>query len=665
MSPQTLPECFRLGDWLVDTRNGELRRVGTDERQPLPGLSLALLLALARRAGELVDSDTLIAEVWQGRSIGDDTLQQRVKLLRRALRDDPEAPVYIATVRGRGYRLLPHPAALPPSPPPGAAPGRPGRPRLARQRLWLAGLSLLLLCLALASLRPWHGSPSAPAANPRRLAVLPLHLLSEQARDRYFADGLAEQLIQDLSRQRDLEVIAYSSVRAYRDHPPPLPEVARELAVGHVLEGSVHSDGTARELRLNLVRTSDGTTIWSQNYPLQSDALDVQKRVAQAVAQALESRWARQDDPPLPANGTAYELYLEGRERYWRYTAADNRAAIALFRASLAKDPAYALALAGLSDAYGQAVFQFDAPESDAREALRFADAALALAPNLAEAHKARAFALEQLGRVSEAAKSYERALQQNPGFADALINLAALRWESGQLAKAFVLAEQAARLDPLEPFAPLLAAQILAAVGLDAAAQRRFGLVEQHHGRRPIVALVLAQDALRRGEWRVALSRCSKLLSESPDYLPAQVLAGDAARLSGDKARAMAHYRAAAAGQGADAFNGRLRLALDGQDGDPGWLTQAEAELRAERDAKPEAAAAPVLLALIAAWRGDAAQARRALQTAIARGWRDSQQLAQEPLWQGAEFAPLRDRLQAMLRTEKARIEQGGAKAP
>lgn len=640
----TLPPRFRLGDWVVDSDAGEL--VGSAARVPLNGLSMALLLALVRRSGDLCDTDHLIAEVWARGEVSDATLQQRVKLLRRALGDDSDTPRYIATVRGRGYRMLVQAQALDGAPQ--TAPPAPPQP-LARR--WPRVLLACALVLALAAGGWWslHRS-AAPGLPVNRLVVLPL----SQADDS--ADDATGQLIWSLSRIPGLVVIGRNSSMSYKDDRRALaqlaPELARELGVGSVLQGSVQRKGERLQIALTLTDVGSMRVRWTKRFDSADDGLtNLHSQMAQQVAQALGVAPEPAHQPAI--DGDAQTLYLQGRQHYLRYTASDNTAALALFKASLARSPAYAPALAGLSDASAQAVYQFGAPDHQLHDALRYADAAVALAPTLAEAHKARGLALDLLGRRRDAAVSYHAASALNPNYSDALINEAILHWEGGRLADAYLLAQRATALDPLDRYSHLITAQILTSAGFATDAQAILARVRQHAPDDPMAQTIGCAHWFETGQGERAERTCQALITQHPQYEAGWSLSADVALFNGQAALARQRFASAAElGAGSDAFYARLRLAII--DGQPqrsalaGLIKQVRHKI-ARHDEDPET---HLHLAMLLSASGQGADGLAALDAAIGQGFSDRHWIEADPV-----LAPLRK--QAAYATSLARLDQ------
>ncbi len=668
-----LPRRFRLGDWVVDRDLGEL--AGPGGTVPLTGLSMALLASLAGRAGQLCDTDSLIAEVWEREEVSDATLQQRVKLLRRALNDDSDTPRYIATVRGRGYRLLllpqaleaapepapePVPAPVPLSPPP-LAPAAPA----AR---WPRRLGAAMLVLVLAAASWWYASMAGQggAALPlNRLVVLPLtHVAGGD--DALLADGQTEQLIWTMSRVPGLVVIGRNSSMSYKDERRALaqlaPELASRLGVGSVLQGTVQRSGERLHMTLTLTEVKKLRVLWRQRFDTGDEGLtNLHAQIAQAVAQALGVKPDKAQAPPI--DGDAYTLYVQGRQRYLRYSAKDNAAAMELFQASLARSPAYAPALAGLSDSYAQAVYQFGAPSNQLGDALRYADAAVALAPQLAEAHKARGLALDLLGRRREAAFSYHNASALNPNYSDALINEAILQWEAGRLFDAYKLAQRATALDPLDPYSHLITAQVLTSAGYAPAAQAILERVQQHAPDNAMAQTIRCAHWLEMGQHERAERECQALIRQHPEYEAGWSLSADVALNNGQTALAVQRFTTAAGlGAGSDSFYARLRLAILAGPAQRAALAPMITQLRQKIRQHDEDPESHLHLAMLLAATGQADEGVAALERAVEQGYSDRHWLETDPvlapLRKHARYPALLARLDARLRVEHIKLQ-------
>ncbi len=279
----TIP--LRIGDWRVDPQLGLLSRGDQSER--LDARTLRLLLYLANRAGETVSMEQLLDHVWSGVVVTQDSVYQAVTQLRRLLRDDAKDPRYIVTVPRLGYRLIaavsPWPAEtiepLPPAPPPR---------RPAYSRRFIGGSVAALIVAVMAGFALLRGDPAPPA---KSVAVMPfLDLTTQEMKEEYFADGLTEELIHRLSKLPGFSVPAPTAAYYYKDKQLPVVEIASQLNVRYLLDGSLRESGDDLRISARLVRASDGVVIWSENYDRpKSDRVMIQDDIASEVAAALSA----------------------------------------------------------------------------------------------------------------------------------------------------------------------------------------------------------------------------------------------------------------------------------------------------------------------------------------------------------------------------------------
>jgi len=269
--------ALQVGDWRIDPQLGQMSRGAETVR--LEARTLRLLVYLANRAGETVSIEELLDQVWSGVVVTQDSVYQAVTALRRLLGDDAKQPTYIVTVPRLGYRLIaPVRAAVDEPaltvPPPLSGPGR--RVMWGVGAALVAGLSVFL----------WRFSTTPDA---RSVAVLPFLDLTSQAMDEeYFADGLTEALIDRLSREPGFKVPAASASYFYKHKSLPPAQIARELHVNYLLEGSLRESGESLRIAARLTRTSDSYVIWTQTYERpKSDRLKIQDEIAQEVTGAL------------------------------------------------------------------------------------------------------------------------------------------------------------------------------------------------------------------------------------------------------------------------------------------------------------------------------------------------------------------------------------------
>jgi len=301
---------LRIGDWRVDPATGVLSR--GDENLRLEARTLRLLLCLAARAGEVVSIDELLSQVWAGVIVTPDSVYQAVTSLRRQLGDDPKRPAYIATVPRLGYRMVAsvgpwiastsaEPAQLPKDAEGAPAPIKTTTPGSRRRSgSALRASTLLILVLALVSLISIKLATRQVDAGATRttmsVAVLPfLDLTTQAMNEEYFADGMTEELIDQLSALPGWQVPGATSSFYFKDKQLPVPEIARQLGVAYVIDGSIRKSDATLRVAARLVRADDGYVVWSESYdrPLnattRSDVLTIQKDVAIAMTKSLRS----------------------------------------------------------------------------------------------------------------------------------------------------------------------------------------------------------------------------------------------------------------------------------------------------------------------------------------------------------------------------------------
>ncbi len=291
---------LQIGAWQVDPASGRISREGETVR--LETRTLRLLLCLAQRAGQVVSLDDLLGEVWPGVAVTQDSVYQAVASLRRQLGDDPKQPTYIETVPRLGYRMIAtvRAAPLPIEQEDGPASTPSGLPRMVLRRVvWFAAA---LACLVLAaagwaflshgkSATPEHEVADAAVLPPQNsIAVLPFLDLTEGMRDEEFADGMTEELIDRLSKIPGLQVPSATSSFYFKSKQLPVAEIAGELKVRYVLDGSVRKSGGRLRIAARLVRADNGYVAWSESYdrPLH-DILMVQDDIAGEVTKALKT----------------------------------------------------------------------------------------------------------------------------------------------------------------------------------------------------------------------------------------------------------------------------------------------------------------------------------------------------------------------------------------
>jgi TolB-like protein/DNA-binding winged helix-turn-helix (wHTH) protein/Tfp pilus assembly protein PilF len=466
------PPVVRFGVFEVDLRSGELRRNGLKIKlQEQPFQILAMLLA---RPGEVVTREEIQKKLWSEDTFVDfeHSLATAVKKLREALGDSADSPRFVETLPRRGYRFIAPVEALTPSPSPG---GR-GWPRetgtgegASWRRLGLVAISggavvaivAVLLSLNIAGLRdrvlPAVGAVREPPLQIRSIAVLPLENLSRDPEQEYFADGMTEELITTLGKIGSLRVISRTTAMHFKGTKKTLPEIARELNVDAIVEGSVLRSGTRVRVTANLLHAPTDRHLWAESYERDlRDVLALQSELARAIAREVQVKLTPQEQTRLararPVNPVAHEAYLRSSFYLdtWRTVGWKN--VIEYLEKAARIDPTYAPPYARLAIAYS-AFFGHPGiiPPGEAYPKARAAALkALELDETLAEAHAALSqIKLNFEWDWSGAEREAKRAVELDPNSVHAIRSYAAYLMYVGKTDDAIAQAKHASDLDP------------------------------------------------------------------------------------------------------------------------------------------------------------------------------------------------------------------------
>jgi TolB-like protein/DNA-binding winged helix-turn-helix (wHTH) protein/Flp pilus assembly protein TadD len=461
MEPLRPTSVVRFGTYEVSLQSGEVRKAGLKikvQQQPMK-----LLEILLEHPGEVFTREELRSRVWPNESFGDfdQALNTAIGKLRSALGDSAENPRFIETLPKRGYRFIADVSVVDADTRPqrqGSADGDlPNSERRSSElniesgrRIQHAGLTLvpvapkrsvwptrrLIIAVALAFvlslpiLAVWlFRSRGSASTGIRSLAVLPLDNLSGDASQNYFADGMTDELITDLAQISALRVISRTSVMVYKGVRKPLPEIARELNVDAVVEGTVLRSGNQVRITAQLIEAPDDKHLWAASYEGDlRDTLALQKKVASAIADQIRINLTAQEQAVLKdvrvVNPEAYESYLKGRYFWNKRTADGLKAALAYFNQAIEEDPKYAQAYSGLADTYalsGDWQYVVMTPKEAFPKAKAAAIKALELDSALGEAHNSLAFVLDGFDwDLDSGGKEFRRAIELNPGYATA-----------------------------------------------------------------------------------------------------------------------------------------------------------------------------------------------------------------------------------------------------
>ena len=447
---------LRFGTFEVDLRAGELRKQGV--RIKLQEQPFHVLTLLLQRPGEVITREELRSELWQSETFVDfdNSLNTSINKLREALGESADNPRFIETLPRRGYRFLASVSGID-----GDARGyRNGEvgSGMRRFRWTVALVSFAVIAAALFVLNIFRvrdrilGSTRIPPI--QSLAVLPLTNLSGDPDQEYFSDGMTDALITDLAQMGSVKVISRTSIMRYKKTDKSLPEIARELNVGGIIEGTVQRSGDRVRITAQLIAGATDKHLWAQSYEREvNDVLALQDELARSIAGEIKARMTRQvqvrSGASHPVNPKAYEAYLRGLA--YSKQPCDECEGISLeyFNRAIQIDPKWAPAYAQLARSYhymasgGKPEFF---PKSKAA-ALK----ALELDEGLSEPHMSMGFILHNYDwDWSGSEREYKRALELNPNYSEAHHGYALLLMAAGRNKEAVAEIRRAEELDPL-----------------------------------------------------------------------------------------------------------------------------------------------------------------------------------------------------------------------
>jgi TolB-like protein len=303
--------------------------------------------------------------------------------------------------------------------------------------------------------RKQAGSAELPA---KSIAVLPFENLSEEKGNAYFADGIQEEILTRLAKIADLKVISRTSTQQFQSKPANLSEIAKQLGVANILEGSVQRSADQVRVNVQLIRAATDAHLWADTFDRKlTDIFAVESDIATAIAETLQAKLTGSEKRAIAAQPTentdAHEAYLKGRYFWNKRTAKDFKTAITYFQQAIDKDPNYALAYVGLADCYLLLEEYAGTPTSETLPKARPAVLrALQIDNSLAEAHTSLGFINEDSWQFGEAEKEYKRGIELNPNYPTAHHWYSAFLHLLGQLDEAMAESQRAQQLDPLSP---------------------------------------------------------------------------------------------------------------------------------------------------------------------------------------------------------------------
>ncbi len=476
--PQT--QNYEFGEFRVDVVKHLLLK-GDGEIVPLTPKVFELLLCFVRNNGRTIEKDELMREIWTDTIVEESNLSQNISILRRALGEKRGEHQFIVTVPGRGYRFVAEVSKID-----GAATqehseaentfaeiqkddyekkesasennSASSRRRVPVSQKFLIFAALILLIAVSAAFYLWRNSnESASVASIKTVAVLPFKPLVADNRDEVLEMGMADTLIARLGGNQEIIVRPLSSVRRFGNLEQDAQSAGRELGVESVLDGSVQRWGDKIRVNVRLVSTADGAALWSGTFDEKfTDIFVVQDAITQRVAAALALHLSGDEEKRLNNRGTenveAYRFYLQGRYHALKLTPPEIRKGIEFYKQAIAADPGYALAFAGMAQAYTSLPITSDVPPNEAfPQAKAAAQRALEIDGQLAEARIVLGvvefwFDWDWSGGEAE----LKKAIVINPNNSDAHRFYAVLLTVLGRHDEALAEMETARQLDPL-----------------------------------------------------------------------------------------------------------------------------------------------------------------------------------------------------------------------
>jgi len=508
--------AIHFGVFQVNLHTGELRKNGS--RIKLEGQPFQILVLLLEQPGKLVTREELGQKLWAPGTFVDfeHSINAAVKRLRGVLGDSADSPHFIETLPRRGYRFI-YPVEGVPAV---AAVRPPARWWLARWVVASLGIAVVLGILLVGNFGGLRGRLPPVSVAPRieSVAVLPLENLTGDHEQEYLVDGIHDELITQLAQISSLKVISrYSVIQIRQQKGKSLREIARELGVEAVMEGTVQRAGERLHLSVQLIRVRDDRHLWARSYECELRAVSrLPSDVARAMASDLKIRLTPGEQAHLavarPLNPEAYELYLKGRFLLSGWGAQENiRKAIAYFEEAVQKEPTYAAAHAGVAFAYlqlGAALVEAVPPREVLPKARTAARKAMELDEASSEAHEVLGLiALAYDWDWEGAERAFRRAIELNPSYPPPYMWLSQYLNVAGQHQKALALITKAQQLDPLSPH----------------------------------IQWSLAETSMLAGAFEQSAEQCEKGLDLHPDFWPLHTLLGEIYLRQGKYDRAVA----------------------------------------------------------------------------------------------------------------------------
>lgn len=458
---------FQIGDWLVDPGSGRLRRGDTEVK--LEPKVMEVLVHLAQHPGEVVSRKSLEDRAWAGTVVGYDAISGSIIKLRKALGDDPRKPRYIETISKKGYRVIAPVSAGPGVTKNGdSVASSPPKPVPLTANHWkklvatAAGLVVLISVLGyMVSRSDDVDVPNAVMPDTPSVVVLPFKNLSDDHEQEYFSEGITDDLITDLSKMDSIRVVARQSSDFYKSNPASLQDIARQLNVAYIVEGSVQKSGSRIRINVQLTNTSKAESVWARRFDTDTQNLfkvqdDIVGNVIDAMAVRLKNRDTGRHVAHNTTNFEAYDAFLVGQQQSRTRTRQGYELAMTAYRRAIEIDPNYARAYGAMAAAIirGQRYSWHNLSLVEARErALELAKKAVALDQSMPPIYWALSYVHLHRQEYDAAEAAAKQSVGLSSNYADGYAMLAYIANWRGRPDDAVRYITKAAALNPYHTY--------------------------------------------------------------------------------------------------------------------------------------------------------------------------------------------------------------------
>jgi DNA-binding winged helix-turn-helix (wHTH) protein/TolB-like protein/tetratricopeptide (TPR) repeat protein len=533
--PQT--HIYEFGDFRVDALKRLLIK-GADEQIPLTPKVFETLLYFVENSGKVIEKNELMAAIWTDTIVEENNLSQNISILRRVLGEKRGEHRFIATIPGHGFKFVADVRVSgsgfqvpnsdnseieplksqnePETQNPVDKTGQIRNPqsKIRNRTIYAVSAVILLIAAVSAGFYFWRENAKPVKAPIKSVAVLPFKPLVADNRDEVLEIGMTDTLIARLSSNREFVVRPLSSVRKFGDLEQDAQSAGRELGVESVLDGNIQRVQDKIRVNVRLIGTLDGATLWSGTFDEKfSDIFVVQDAISNKVVAALTPRLSNDEKKRSTENVEAYRFYLQGRYHALKSTPPEIRQGIEFYKKAIDADPAYALAFAGMAQAFAALPITSDVPPNEAfPQAKAAAEKALEIDANLAEARIV-------LGAVefwfdwdwTNAEAELKKAIAISPNNPDAHRFYAVLLTVLGRSDEALAEMETARQLDPLSLIVNALKGQSFFYAGRDAEAIDQLQKTFEIDSNFWIAHIILARVYIRQNRFAEAVAETKK----------------------------------------------------------------------------------------------------------------------------------------------------------